>query len=399
MLTKLFIASLAFFASSSLVEAQTTYPCGTTTCSAPIQTACVVGAAEAFGNEQIELTYCAESNTLCGLQLPILASMLLVQQGGNIPINGLATAAEYNSPFFHSGSGAGSIAPNTFFYDGVSQVSMNIAFELDYVSTTTVDAGLLFQLYGTGLTTTPSSFSFNTNVPVTGTTPTSGISQPLISLTVTGGGACKGYVTGDPQFVGLRGQSYQVHGVDGGIYNLVSSVRTQVNAQFAFLSEGVCPMIDGVAQANCWSHPGSYLGAISVQQMLPDGSVQKLIMIAGPAKQGFASLILNGKKLHVGDSFAQDVFSLSYDSTHSISVKTEQLSFTFDNSDMFINQAVSAAVPLSKMNAHGLLGQTSEAKIYSSPLRYIAGQVDDYLVSSNDMFATDFVYNKFSSIA
>jgi len=130
---------------------------------------------------------------------------------------------------------------------------------------------------------------------------------------------------------------------------------------------------------------------------LADGSVEKLVLTAGSAKQGFASLELNGKALKVGDSFAKDVFSVSYDSTHLISVKTEQFSFTFDNSDMFINQAVGASVPLSKINAHGLLGQTSDAKIYSTPLRYIAGEVDDYLVSSSDMFGSDFMYNKFSA--
>lgn len=38
-------------------------------------------------------------------------------------------------------------------------------------------------------------------------------------------------VLGDPQFVGLRGQSFQVHGIDGTVYSLVSSATTAINAQ------------------------------------------------------------------------------------------------------------------------------------------------------------------------
>ena len=36
------------------------------------------------------------------------------------------------------------------------------------------------------------------------------------------------FVVGDPQFIGLRGQSYQIHGVDGEIYNIVSDADLQI---------------------------------------------------------------------------------------------------------------------------------------------------------------------------
>ena len=74
-------------------------------------------------------------------------------------------------------------------------------------------------------------------------------------------------IVGDPQFVGLRGQQYQVHGIDGAVYNLISERSTQVNARFAFLTQGSCPVIGGVADSNCWSHPGSYLAELSFQQV------------------------------------------------------------------------------------------------------------------------------------
>ena len=49
------------------------------------------------------------------------------------------------------------------------------------------------------------------------------------------------FVTGDPQFVGLRGQSFQVHGVDGAVYNIISDASMQLNSRFTFL-EGPRPL-------------------------------------------------------------------------------------------------------------------------------------------------------------
>ena len=59
---------------------------------------------------------------------------------------------------------------------------------------------------------------------------------------------------GDPQFVGLRGQSYQIHGLDGMVYNIITEQQCQVNARFVFLSSGQCPLVEGVAGNDCWSH-------------------------------------------------------------------------------------------------------------------------------------------------
>ena len=56
-------------------------------------------------------------------------------------------------------------------------------------------------------------------------------------------------VLGDPMFTGLLGQVYQVHGMDGAVYNLISEPACQVNARFVFLSSGVCPTVQGVALA------------------------------------------------------------------------------------------------------------------------------------------------------
>jgi hypothetical protein len=201
-------------------------------------------------------------------------------------------------------------------------------------------------------------------------------------------------VVGDPQFVGLRGQSFQVHGIDGAVYNIITEANTHVNSRFVFLNEGECPIVNGVKDSNCWSHPGSYLGEMSFQQVV-DGKLHRALVVAGPAKSGFASIELDGKTLKVGDSMTFGSFAISMESTHHVSIQTENYSFELSNSDKFINQAVSNRVALSKLSSHGLLGQTHAAKVYPTATRYIQGEVDDYVIADNDIFGTSFAFNKF----
>jgi hypothetical protein len=201
-------------------------------------------------------------------------------------------------------------------------------------------------------------------------------------------------VVGDPQFVGLRGQSFQVHGIDGAVYNIISEAQTQVNSRFVFLSEGECPVVNGVKDSNCWSHPGSYLGEMSFQQIV-DGKVHQALVTSGSAKNGFASVTIDGKALKVGDSMTFGSFAISMESTHHVAIQTENFSFELSNSDNFINQAVTNRAPLSKLTSHGLLGQTHAAKVYPTATRYIQGEVDDYVIADNDIFGKDFAFNKF----
>jgi hypothetical protein len=205
-------------------------------------------------------------------------------------------------------------------------------------------------------------------------------------------------VLGDPQFVGLRGQSFQVHGIDGAVYALLSSAYTQVNARFVFLSSGQCPATALIA-TQCWLHPGSYLGAVSVQEQV-DGvvGVQQLLMESGAHSSGFAAVRLNGRQLAVGDSVTIGAqFSVDVQSSHRVTVHTRQLIFTFDNSDRFINQQVIATVPLDRMQAHGLLGQTHSSGQHKGAIAHIEGDVDEYVIASNDLFGIDFVYNQFTA--
>ena len=201
-------------------------------------------------------------------------------------------------------------------------------------------------------------------------------------------------ITGDPQFVGLRGQQYQVHGIDGAVYNIVSERNTQVNSRFVFLTEGECPMINGAKDVNCWSHPGSYLGEISFQAVV-DGKLHAALLQAGSASKGFSGIQVDGKALKVGDSVSFGDFSVTVNSAYSVVVITESFEFVLSNSDMFINQALRLRVPLSQLQAHGLIGQTGSTKSFSGSIKCIEGEVDDYVIQDNDVFGTDFVYNKF----
>ena len=204
-------------------------------------------------------------------------------------------------------------------------------------------------------------------------------------------------IVGDPQFIGLRGQSYQVHGVDGAVYNLISEHNTQVNARFTFLSSGACPIINGIADTNCWAHPGSYLSELSFQQHV-DSILHALLVTAGTAKQGFSYIQMDGKPLRVGDTVSYGSFSVSFNSTHSVTINMEHFVFILTNSDMFVNQAVRAVVPLSQLGeCHGLLGQTHSNRVYPTALRYIVGGIDDYSIVGDDIFGDSFPYNQFQS--
>jgi hypothetical protein len=201
-------------------------------------------------------------------------------------------------------------------------------------------------------------------------------------------------ITGDPQFVGLRGQQYQVHGIDGAVYNIITEHNTQVNSRFVFLTEGQCPIRNGQADSNCWSHPGSYLGEMSFQQVV-DGKLHAALITAGPAKSGFAGVQVDGRVVKVGQTVSYGSFSVTARTAYSVSVQTEHFEFELTNSDMFINQALRSTIALSKLQAHGLLGQTASLQTYPTAIKYIAGAVDDYTVADSDIYGNNFVYNLF----
>lgn len=97
----------------------------------------------------------------------------------------------------------------------------------------------------------------------------------------------------------------------------------------------------------CWSHPGSYLGEVGI--VTNTGTTIRIQ--PGDAATGFASVQLNDTTLQVGErvplAFRRDAqghvrgmrssYSISYDSTHEISIITPRYSIILFNSDMFVN--------------------------------------------------------------
>jgi hypothetical protein len=207
-------------------------------------------------------------------------------------------------------------------------------------------------------------------------------------------------ICGDPQFLGLNGQDYQIHGVSGEVYNIISDSQIQYNSRFVFLDSGRCPIdANGKKMKGCWSHPGSYLGALGLKTKAGD----KIRIVPGSARHGFKLVELNGKALKVGDSInlagvnGEDFGQIAITSSHTMTLNLGAWSFEFDNSDKFINQRVQVAGDHARTSrSHGLLGQTWSDATYPGPLKYVQGSVDDYSIRDGDIYGDSFFYNRFS---
>jgi hypothetical protein len=157
---------------------------------------------------------------------------------------------------------------------------------------------------------------------------------------------------------------------------------------------------------NCWSHPGSYFGALAIQTV----SGVRLEIEAGSAMAGFAQVKLNGHNLLSSTAAAAARSSdITLHSTHTLTVTVGNYNLSLENSDGFVNLASVSVLDWNRLvsidQPHGLLGQTwKPATRLSSKSQHAAalpatevieGTVDDYLVRSDDLFGTDFLYNKF----
>ena len=201
-----------------------------------------------------------------------------------------------------------------------------------------------------------------------------------------------GRAIGDPQLSGFLGQSFQVHGVSGQLYNLISTQQLQVNARFVFLGRGDCPIREGQRRAtHCWSHPGSYFSDLSVETA--DGS--RLAVVAGPADAGFLSVLMNSSPVKLGESLRLSSFTVHRLSSYSLQLSTPPFTLDVENSDGFLNLLsvrVSSLAALRASDAHGLLGQTwRRPSVPGAEVREIEGRVDDYAVSE----AGEFAFNRF----
>ena len=213
-----------------------------------------------------------------------------------------------------------------------------------------------------------------------------------------------GAVLGDPQFVGLLGQSYQVHGIDGAVYNLISDKQVQVNARFTFLDHGECLRgTDGSPLFTCWSHPGSYLSELAVRTAAGDS----VVVVAGAAEHGFVSVTVNGVTMSVGEMTSLhravpnlDALSISYSGVRSVTIANAGLyTLVVENSDGFVNllrlEVTSVRELRETVQSHGLLGQTWRSDQKGEDVRAVDGAVDDYAEETGNLLGCGFVYNQF----
>jgi hypothetical protein len=214
----------------------------------------------------------------------------------------------------------------------------------------------------------------------------------------------------DPQFFGLQGQRFQVHGLPDEIFNLISAPRFSLNSKFVYLSSGQCDY----SNTPCWTHPGTYLGELG---FLISGHQIKLV--SGSHNAGLR-LWLDDQEQDLTQAITWR--SLANDNTTYFSARAnDQFAFRTSNflievtnSDLFFNLQVSlldtqllllgAPVVHAEKHVtddstnlpalHGLIGQTWRNVVYTDGILY-EGEILDYLVSSGNLFDPHFTFSKY----
>ena len=224
-----------------------------------------------------------------------------------------------------------------------------------------------------------------------------------------------GQALGDPTFVGLRGQRFQVHGLHGAVYALITSPTSALNARFLFLDgPRACPVLPSTVRrpTACWSHAGSYLHELGAVVRQGDGSRSpqriRIRVVAGSAAEGFALVAVDGVAVAVAVG-AEGGHLVTRHSTHELTLHLPPFHVDVENIDGFVNLRAVSLFPnwqlpeAAEARPHGLLGQTwSSRQRAGSRFPHIEGDVDDYLLiaddtndPTSDLFATAFLYSRF----
>jgi hypothetical protein len=258
--------------------------------------------------------------------------------------------------------------------------------------------------------------------------------------------------TGDPQFVGFYGQSYQVHGIPNEIFNIITSTQMNINAKFIFIAEGEA-MTSGeqkelwqksssvqdspwsilrtaltspnskhqshhqLPNTAAWTHTGSYLGEIGIQM-----GEETVMVWPGSYSKGFDALIVKGQTVSTPLLDEGNVQMLVQNSAgiitllsrHVLLVQTALVSLEIVNSDHFFNiDNARLNDRTAAVNAlDGILGQSADPVRYFPNYRSSSSssqpvvkseekedfekhQILDYLVGDHKLISQDFTNNKF----
>jgi len=155
----------------------------------------------------------------------------------------------------------------------------------------------------------------------------------------------------------------------------------------------------GKKSVACWAHNGSYLKNLALLTV----SGSRLLIESGKASTGFTEVILDGVTLKTGSISMLGTKSkiegvVSFNNSWEITIQVGKFMLEIENSDYFVNIRTFSLLNWSNLTAHGLLGQTWRSQQYSGSVKEIEGEVDDYVVYSEDIFGSDFVYSKFAPL-
>ncbi len=220
------------------------------------------------------------------------------------------------------------------------------------------------------------------------------------------------------------GQSFQVHGVPNTVYSIITSSHLHMNALFTFIR----------ARAHSKYHTGNYMSKIAFMYHADSESVNvnttsssssssssssvHVLIVAGDAAHGFASITVNDVQLRAHDntkhtfaSSSQCAFSIQRRGSHDVQIHTPSFSFIIKNAERFLNIAESAYEPTSTCDSddvdsgstHTTSSSSSSSSIsgllgwtVSSSSQKLPGDVTDYQIDdSTDMFSTHFVNNRY----
>jgi hypothetical protein len=229
-------------------------------------------------------------------------------------------------------------------------------------------------------------------------------------------------VVGDPVFTGFNGEVYQVHGVPGDVYSIVSASSLQFSTRFSFLANGRnAGQLAAIRQKHAnktlpvtaaWTHPGTYFTEIG---FLFSSAGNSLRAVAGKYEHGLKHVELTCAAPNAISMNMKDIQSkladglrvlvqcadteIEFLNHHVIIVDSPDFRFRVENSDHFFNIAqaeVNPALTAAELDQlEGLLGVTAR-KSFSMKSQLSAEFVDEYRASKEaGVLATDFMHNRF----
>jgi len=224
-------------------------------------------------------------------------------------------------------------------------------------------------------------------------------------------------VLDDPHFIGFQRQEYEIHGISGHIYNIISFYNLQLNAKFLHYDT------EFLSEYSTW------FSEVGLQY-------EKLVYIYVTAN---GRMLCNNKTIPVNETLTIGPVTLQRIGDHILYIKSPEFTFEFHVDTVGHEQWCSQGCPHIDIKAsmqngvshtwlsasvlglkehshvedeattssginilgkvHGLLGQSIHGVVYEKNdinLAYIEDEVEDYCIKSGDIFGTDFKFNQFN---